>query len=92
MRPKFSSKPQRGEYNVTIPFTGYVSINVPDADADSEDDAQQKAWDILGDMSVDEQHEATCEFEYHDIVAEGNVYHGVLNEMSVDLEGPPVEE
>lgn len=43
-------------------------------------------------MCREEVEDATGEVEFHDIICEGNVFHGCMNEMEVDLEGPPVED
>jgi len=62
-------------YNVRVPYTGYVEIEVS---AKTEDEAKEIAFD-LADIDRDD---GECEF--HFCVTNGNVFHGLLDKIDVE--------
>jgi hypothetical protein len=75
------------EYLVTIPIAGSISITV---DADSEDDAKEKANNILDEedwdkMLIGESSDVSLdELEAYESIVEGNVCHVSCNEIIVE--------
>jgi len=63
------------KYNVTIPMTGLIAMD--DIEADSEEDAIEKA---MMSVSLDE----LIEWEVHEKIVQGNVFYGVENEIEVE--------
>lgn len=65
------------KYSVQIPITGYVIVEVEAAD---EKEAIQKAFesDELSKTDIEE-------WETHEHVCEGNVFHGSVNDASAEL-------
>lgn len=63
------------DYVVRIPITGYVIVEV---EAESEEEAIEKAFnsEILSDNIE--------EWELHQQVVTGNVYHGMLNSIEIE--------
>jgi hypothetical protein len=66
-----------GTYNVSYPTVGEVVVEV---EADSEDEAIEAGWDLVGDASVAEhQWEAVTK------IVQGNVFYGPLNSIYAEL-------
>lgn len=77
------------KYSVTVPFTGVIEIEVK---AKNEKSAKEQALiEVLSlniDVSSDNEeinYVELSEFQAHEIIAEGNLFHGCQNEISVDL-------
>lgn len=75
-------------YNVYVPMTATIVVEVK---AENEDKAKEIAMKVdfsltlKGSRSSSRKHKPDlCEYRTHEIVAEGNVYHGVLNEIEVE--------
>ena len=64
-------------YQVLIPITGYISVEV---EADSEDQARETAFE-----SEDLTLENIQNWECHEKVVQGNVCYAVQNEIEVEL-------
>lgn len=63
-------------YGVTLPLTGSVYVEV---EASSKKEAIERAFEVeIKDDDI-------LEWQTHDIVAEGNVFHGVQNEAEANL-------
>lgn len=62
-------------YTVLIPITGYIEIEV---DAEDKDSAIDKAFDSE-DLKLDN----VLEWEAHEHICEGNVFHGLMNDIDV---------
>ena len=76
------------EYAVTIPFAGHVEVYV---EADSEEDAKEKAWDKLNnetEFHIKDEKEVDdvelVEFEFYDKLVSGNVCYVSRWEVDVD--------
>lgn len=75
-------------YFVTIPFTGVIGIHV---EADNKEEAKSKAWDadFRLDATPGEGAEVELgEWEMHEQIVQGNVFHGGQNEIEVELVDP----
>jgi hypothetical protein len=66
-------------YLVTMPITGTVCKEV---EAESEDAAIDNFFELWGDDPSDED---STEWEFVEHVTTGNVFHGVQNDVCVDL-------
>lgn len=62
-------------YSVTVPFSGYAVVDV---EAEDERAAIDKA---LGEVSLDD----IQEWETHEQIVEGNVFHGNRNKAEAEL-------
>lgn len=60
-------------YTVSVPISGYICIDV---EANSEQEAITKAFEeaTLEDLE---------EWEMHECIVEGNVFHGLMNEIDI---------
>jgi len=65
-------------YNVMLPITGKLYVEV---EADDEDDAIQKA--LNADFTI----ENVEELEAHDMICQGNVFYGMANDAEAQLVG-----
>lgn len=63
-------------YGVKIPIAGFVYYEV---EANSVKEAKEKAWEL-----VNEGVEGDINWEFFDIITEGNVSHAPCNEIEVD--------
>ncbi len=61
------------KYIVSIPITGVVHVEV---DADDKQSAIDLAFENMGDSE-------DIEWEGHEIVCDGNVFHGAHNELNI---------
>ncbi len=66
-------------YQVSLPFTGYFLLEI---EASSADEAKEIAFDKS--LSLSEDIHLIGEWEIHDKVVEGNVFHGTLNSVEVE--------
>ncbi len=64
------------KYTVSIPFTGYVTVEV---EAENKNAAIKAAFEQDIDLQND-----LGEIEYHTIICNGNVFYGLLNEIEVE--------
>lgn len=67
-------------YLVEIPIAGRMAIEV---DATSKDAAKEAAWDKINAHEGDPEELGELEWEYLDIIAEGNCCHAPCNEVGV---------
>ncbi len=67
--------PAKKRWSVSVPFTGYVVVEVA---ADDEKSAIEKA--LSSDLDIHDCEE--CEF--HDVIVGGNVFYGVQNEAEAE--------
>jgi len=74
-------------YIVTIPITGYASVEVEAASAKTAEDA---AWEALEDDATAEEVRQNVEWEFTPHVTTGNVCHARLNDIEVELVKEPV--
>ncbi|MCY6957850.1 hypothetical protein [Clostridium brassicae] len=60
-------------YTVSVPISGWVCVSV---EANNEDEAISKAFEeaTLEDLE---------EWEMHKCIVEGNVFHGLMNEIDI---------
>lgn len=80
------------KYFVTVPATLALNIRV---EAESVDDAIEKAFSHPFTLNIknDPNNDVIIEdFNTHQIIAEGNVFHGCINEISVECEDLKYEE
>lgn len=71
------------EYYVEIPFTGKITVIV---EAENAEDAKMKALEEC-DLDLTQKSELGYElesWELHESVTKGNVFYGILNEISAD--------
>lgn len=61
------------KYYVQIPITGYLDVEI---DAGDKESAIEKAFEI-GTL------EDLLEWEMHEQIIQGNVFHGLLNEVDI---------
>lgn len=64
------------KFLVTMPITGYVCIEV---EAEDEKDAIERAYDSEVNFNNIE------EWDVHEHICEGNVFHGLMNDAEVQL-------
>lgn len=64
------------DYEVLIPITGFVIVNVK---ADDEDSAITNAFES-DELSLDN----IVEWEAHGCIVKGNIFYGTLNEIEVN--------
>jgi len=64
------------KYYVSIPFTGYCTVEV---EAENKEEAIEKAWKSPN-LDIRKAEEA----EFHTCVADGNVCYARLNEIDVE--------
>lgn len=62
-------------YNVAVPIAGAIHIQV---EAKSEAEAKEKAWERINEEGEDA---GDVEWEFFDVITEGNVSHAPLNEI-----------
>ena len=62
-------------YALSIPITGLVYMEI---EAESEEDAKQKAF--MSDVTT----ENIDEWDMHESIVTGNVFHGHLNEIDIE--------
>ena len=72
------------EYSVLIPCTMSISVVV---EAENKEEAKRKALDV--DLRVKIESDDTADpqvnyFKMHRMIADGNLYHGCINEMDVE--------
>ena len=72
------------EYSLSIPVSGYITTLV---EAESEEEAITKA-SADTEISLDDVEE----WEMHRKIVEGNFFHGLRNEISVDCVGDVDED
>lgn len=77
-------KKELKNFNVAVPFTGVIYVSVA---AENEEAAIKKCFDG-SDEDVNEQIDLKNveEWSAHQIIAEGNVFHGVCNEANAEEE------
>jgi len=71
---------EKQEYSVRIPVTGFVEVTI---EADSPADAIDRALDLEIDIDEPMMYDH-CEFETHEIITDGNMFYGAINEVEVE--------
>ena len=71
---------EKNEYSVRIPVTGFVEVTI---EAESPDDAIDRALDLEIDIDEPMMYDH-CEFETHEVIWNGNVFYGIINEIEVE--------
>jgi hypothetical protein len=72
-------------YNVYVPITGVLTITVK---AENEEEAKEMALDSQVALKIehdDANHVELNEFEMHKQIVRGNVFHGCMNDIDVEL-------
>lgn len=64
-------------YTVSIPIAGAIHVQV---EAKSESEAKERAWEKINEEAGDA---GDVEWEFFDVITEGNVSHAPLNEVGV---------
>lgn len=67
-------------FYVRIPIAGSITIEVK---ASSEEDAKEAAWTRINENAGEPEDIGDVEWEYFDIICEGNRFHGPCNEIEV---------
>lgn len=62
--------------NVDLPITGVLNVEIEVDDNATNEDIIDKAWEsaTLKDL---------CEWEIHEKIVEGNVFHGLINDIEI---------